>query len=364
MNTFSLNGKSINIHQLISDEIDRSLHTESEFDTLLFIKDWLSQKNEFSLQTSGSTGKPKSIRFSRKQIQKSAHRTIKFFNLKEGNRILTCLNPKHVAGMMMIVRALEGDLELSIVTPSSNPLVRLSDDKIINFVALTPHQMEHAINDSPEKLDNIKTILIGGAGLHQELERRLQKIPPEVFHSYAMTETLTHVAVRKVNGDKINAHFHALDGVSFSLDNRSCLVIHDEALGIESLATNDISKLIDEKTFIWKGRYDNVINSGGVKIQVEKVENEIKRALEELKLECEICVISQPDIKLTNKLILLLKTSNDEFSNDNILKVLKQNLPKYHAPRHIALVRGIIRTKSGKIDRISNTEMYLRNNKI
>ena len=364
MNTFNLNGKSLNIHQLLSDKIDRSLHTELEFDTILFIKDWLSEKNEFSLQTSGSTGEPKTIRFSRKQIQKSAQRTIKFFNLKAGNRLLTCLNPKVVAGMMMIVRAFEGDLQLSIVTPSSNPLAGLSKDKKINFVALTPHQIEHAINDSPEKLDNIKTILIGGAGLHQELERRLQKIHPEVFHSYAMTETLTHVALRKVNDDKKSTYFHALDGVSFSLDNRSCLVIDDKILGIESLATTDIAQLIDEKTFVWKGRYDNVINSGGVKINIEKVETEIRGALEELKLEYEICVIAQPDIKLTNKLILLLKTSNDEFSVDNILNVLKQNLPKYHAPRHIALVREIIRTKSGKIDRISNTEMYLHNNKI
>lgn len=364
MNTFNLNGKSINIHQLKIDDVNRSLHTDFEIDTLLFIKDWLSEKTAFLLQTSGSTGKPKTITFSRKQIQLSAQRTLKFFNLKDGDGILICLNPKFVAGMMMIVRAFEGDLKLNILTPSSNPLARLHDDKKINFVALTPHQMEHAINNSREKLDNIKTVLIGGAGLHQELERQLQKISPEVFHSYAMTETLSHVALRKVNGTNKSAYFHALDGVSFSLDNRSCLVIHDKILGIEELATNDVTKLIDEKTFRWKGRFDNVINSGGVKIQVEKVEDEIKKVLEDLKLDHEICVIAQPDIKLTNKLILLLKTSHDEFSIGNLLNVLKQKLPKYHAPKQIVLVPEIIHTKSEKIDRISNTEMYLRNNKI
>jgi len=363
LKSFILNGKIIKNHQLLNDELEQTHLSDFERDTLTFIKCWLSDQSEFSIKTSGSTGKLKTIDFRREQMKKGTIRTLETFGLKKGDRILMCLNPRFIAGMMMIVRALEGDLELIIETPSSNPLIEFTTGNNLDFAAFTPNQIEHILNESPAKLIGIKTILIGGADLHSVLEEKLQEVKSQVFHSYAMTETLTHVALRRVNGPKKSKFFYALPGVSFKLDDRSCMIINDRLLEIEDLITNDIVKLIDDSSFIWMGRFDNVINTGGVKIQIENLEKKISQIFNEIELENNFCIIPKSDRELTQKMILLVEINQHQISEYSLLKMLKARLPKYHAPKKIILVPEILHTKTGKIDRIQNADVYLHHGK-
>ncbi|MCK5470798.1 MAG: O-succinylbenzoic acid--CoA ligase, partial [Cyclobacteriaceae bacterium] len=181
----------------------------------------------------------------------------------------------------------------------------------------------------------------------------------KVFQSYAMTETLTHVALRKVNGKEKSDIYHALQGVSFSQDTRECLIIHDRILGIEHLITNDVVELVGKKSFRWIGRYDNVINSGGIKIHIEGVENEIHGIFDDMQIQNTFCLLSIPDRKFTNKMILLIEQNESLINEDIILATLKRKLPKYHDPKSVKQVSELILTKSGKIDRKRNTELYL-----
>lgn len=361
MESFILNGKTINTHQLLNEDVNQSQLSDFEFDILTFVKSWLSGQNKFELQTSGSTGTPKAIECDRQQMEKSARRTLDVFALKPGSKVLSSLHPMFIAGKMMLVRAIVGELELEVVTPSSNPLSNLNHEASIDFAAFTPNQIEHVLNENPDKLNQVKTILIGGAGLHPILEAKLQNIESNVFHSYAMTEALTHVAIRKVNGPEKSNHFHGLKNVTFKLDKRSCLVINDEELGIKNLVSNDIVELIDETSFQWIGRYDNVINSGGIKIQIEAVEREIETVFQNMNIAYNFCVVSEPDAALTNKMILFIEGAKVDLIDQSILEAIREKLPKYHAPKDIIWVPGIILTKSGKIDRIGNTDAYIRN---
>ena len=363
MKSFVLHGKSLHYQNVLEDNIDLDNKSTFEIETITFIKKWLSSQEYFSLNTSGSTGKPKTIIFTKDQIKKSALRTIETFNLKPGQTVLSCLDTALVAGMMMMVRAIEGNLNLIIESPAGNPAANINEKMHIDFCAITPYQAETIFNETPSKLAQIKTILIGGAAINPALEKRLQNCQSKIYHSYAMTETLTHIAVRQVNSMGKSDIFHSLEGVSFAQDSRGCLVIHDQVLQIDTLITNDIVELLDKTSFRWIGRYDNVINSGGVKIHIEEVENEIHKILGDLKINSSFCLLSVPDRKFTNKTVLLIEESNNKIDINGILEDLKRKLPQYHEPKILMQVPELILTKSGKIDRKKNMNLYLREDK-
>jgi len=362
LTSFILNDSKIDLHQLLNDELELHSYSDFEHHTLTIIKNWFSDQKYFSLKTSGSTGNPKTLHFTREQLTKSAKRTLKTFNLKVGDKVLACLNPKYVAGMMMLIRALEGNLSLIILSPSSNPLVDFTSNQNMDFASFSPNQIDHILRESPDKLALIKTILIGGAGLHTELEKMLISINSEIYHSYAMTETLTHTALRKISGDEKTDIYHALEGVTFEIDKRSCLIIHDELLGVKRLITNDNVELINDRSFILKGRYDNVINTGGIKIQIEEVEQNIRSVFMDMKIENPFCLIAQPDLSLTNMMVMLMENNPKQIGNHILINKIKEKLPKYHAPKKIILVPKIYLTATGKIDRNKNQEMYIYKN--
>jgi len=359
LKSFILHGNSFLYQDVLEENIDLSDKSEFEIETFSIINKWLSAQKNFLLKTSGSTGKPKIINFSKEKIKKSALRTIKTFHLNPGQTVLNCLNTAHVAGLLMLVRAIEGNLNLIIESPAANPLVNIDEGRYIDFCAMTPYQAETILNDTPSKFANINTILIGGAALNPSLERRFHNVQSNIYQSYSMTETLTHVAIRKVNGIKKSNIYHALQGVSFSQDSRGCLIIYDQTLEIDALITNDMVHLVDNTSFKWIGRYDNVINTGGIKIHIEGVEEEIYEILGDLGLQRSFCLLSIPDQKLTNKLVLLIEESDIKIDTNFLLLELKRKLPKYHEPKTLIKVPELILTKSGKIDRKRNTEKYL-----
>jgi len=355
---FDLNGRDYKFTELLSLKLDENHFSPFEYETLRSIQDWLSVKESFVFKTSGSTGKPKRIKFSREQIKKSAQRTINTFQLQHGQTVLCCLNTAFVAGFMMLIRAIEGNLKLIIQEPTSNPLASIGHHEI-DFVAMTPNQLKSSLDEHPEKIHQIRKILLGGTELHPILENRIQSMQVEVYHGYAMTETLTHVAIRNIREGE--SMYRALNGVVFHLSKNGCLVIDDEWLGIHDLKTNDLVDLIDTRTFMWIGRKDHVVNSGGIKIQLDQLEKNIDRILHELDLDIAYCLVPQSDINLSNRLVLLIEDSGIQMSTDQILNQLKADLPKYHAPKEIIVVPELFHTRTGKIDRRKNADVYVKN---
>lgn len=361
MDSFIINGKIIAVNKLLHDTLAFQNRTSFEISTLTFIKNWLCGQKEFSIKTSGSTGSPKLVNVTREQMINSALRTIDTLKLSPGDSTLACLDPAFIAGMMMIVRAIVGKLDLIIIAPRANPLSDINEKIKINFIALTPNQVDQAIEHSVERLNQINTVLIGGAAIHPDLENKLRELQPQIIHSYAMTETLSHVALRILNGSKASSIYRAMEGVSFEQDDRECLIIHDQWLGFEKLVTNDVIELIDEKSFRWLGRYDNVINSGGIKIQMEEIEKKIKLILKDLGSPTNFCLLSRPDPKLTQKMVLLIERGRYEIDRQVLKKELKNQLPKFHDPKEIVLVPKIVYTETGKVDRNKNAELYKSN---
>lgn len=361
MEKFILNGKKINLPEIIQNFPTSNGYTDFEYKVLVILREWLSGKKSFYFHTSGTTGDPKEISFSREQIRKSALRTIRTFNIKPGMTVLACLNPEFIAGFMMIIRAMEGDLNLLAVEPCSNPLTQLEPMSDIDYAAMTPMQVKTCLSETPDRLNRIKTLLIGGAGLHPDLEEKLHDLPVRIFHSYAMTETVTHVALREIVKIGKNDWFEALEGVRFEADEDGCLVVRDELLKI-MVKTNDLAELIDERHFVLKGRMDHVVNSGGVKIQLERLEDEISVRLREYGIHATICLAGIPDELLTNKLALIIEIPEASLDTKDLLRALRKILPKYHDPKVIIPVPELFFTKSGKIDRRRNIQVYIYGN--
>ena len=298
-----------------------------------FISEWYSTNIEMDLKTSGSTGKPKSISIKKDWMQNSAELTRKTFGLKKGDSALLCMPMKYVAGKMMVVRALELGLDLKVVEPSSNPLKNM--DEIIDFAAMVPLQLENSLND----LDQVKTLIVGGGQVSQQLIEKLQKISTQIFQTYGMTETLTHVAIKPLNGPNISDLFRALDGIHFEKDDRGCLAIHASALNPVPIVTNDLVELIDENSFRWLGRFDNVINSGGVKIIPELVEAKLLSIIPNNRF----FINGESDESLGEKVVLVVE--------GNVIEISFDSLEKFEKPKEIYFISEFLETESGKIRR-------------
>ena len=298
-----------------------------------FISEWYSTNIEMDLKTSGSTGKPKYISVKKDWMQNSAELTRKTFGLKKGDSALLCMPMKYVAGKMMVVRALELGLDLKVVEPSSNPLKNM--DEIIDFAAMVPLQLENSLND----LDQVKTLIVGGGQVSPKLVEKLQIESTQVYETYGMTETLTHVAIKPLNGPNISDLFRALDGIHFEKDDRGCLAIHASALNPVPIVTNDLVELIDENSFRWLGRFDNVINSGGIKIIPEVVEAKLLSIIPNNRF----FINGESDESLGEKVVLVVE--------GNVIEISFDSLEKFEKPKEIYFISEFLETESGKIRR-------------
>jgi o-succinylbenzoate synthase len=308
-----------------------------------FISEWLNGEEELILQTSGSTGKPKSISMKKEWMKNSAQLTENTFGLKKGDSALLCMSIKYVAGKMMVVRALELALDLKVVEPSSSPLKDIDDQ--IDFAAMVPLQLENSSND----LDKVKTLIVGGGQVSLQLIKKLQNISTQIYETYGMTETLTHVAIKPLNGPNKSDIFSALDGIHFEIDERDCLVIYAPMLNSESIITNDIVELVDKSSFRWLGRFDNIINSGGIKIIPEVIEEKLASVI----IDRRFYIVGETDNKLGEKVVLLVEGNETELSF--------QHLEKYERPKEIYFIPKFVETKSGKVNQQETINSRLNN---
>jgi O-succinylbenzoic acid--CoA ligase len=296
-----------------------------------FLLDWFDDKSYIDMYTSGTTGSPKPIRIDKNAMVQSAIATGDFFNLQPGNRVLHCLPANYVAGKMMFVRSFILGLDMDFVPPSSHPLEH--NDQKYDFAAMVPLQAKNSI----DKLSNIKKIIIGGVKIHKSLEQELVKLPIEIYETYGMTETITHIAAKKVGVEA----FTTLPNVTVSVNEHQCLEIVAKNIGIEKIVTNDIVKLISDTQFVWLGRFDNVINSGGIKIMPEQVESKLSTLIPR-----RYFVNGVPDETLGEKVVLYVEGLPMDIDH-SVFDVLD----KYEKPKEIVFISKFKETVTGKIMR-------------
>ncbi|HAM99500.1 MAG TPA: hypothetical protein DCQ26_12905 [Marinilabiliales bacterium] len=313
-----------------------------------FLQKWANASSTITLKTSGSTGTPKLVEVPKKYLQISAIKTCQFFNLDASSTGLLCLSAEYIAGQMMLVRAMVSGMDLICVEPNSNPVLEL--DQPIDFAAMVPLQVKQSL-ETPVKLLHVKQIIIGGGTLDAVDSVELSQLPIITYETFGMTETLSHIALKMV-APKKQKFFSTLSGITVSRNGDNQLIIHYPELGIEQLLTNDLVEIINPSTFKWLGRADFVINSGGVKISPESLEEKIAPFISQ-----SFCVIGVPDEKLGEKAILVLEGKS--FNTMKLFGQMKQLLPTFHCPKEIRFIENFPLTATGKIQRMELKNKFL-----
>ena len=339
--SIQINGEHFNNENLSSID-DPEIRT--------FLKNWGNEEPSISLKTSGSTGKPKLIHLLKSDMIASAKLTGVFFNLENTQKALLCLPVKYIAGKMMLVRAMILGLDLISVKPSSNPIIDCV--QTISFAAMTPMQVKTVLDQSPDKLNLIKQLIIGGAPVDSILESKLQEVKTHCFSTYGMTESITHVAVKKLNGENKSKYFGALPNITFQCDKDDCLILKTPHLSLSTITTSDIVKIIDKQTFMFIGRIDNVINSGGIKIHPEELETRVLN----LFYNKRFFFSSLPDELFGERLVLIIESENNIPDLESRLEKL---LGKFEMPKMIFYTDSFLETKTRKLDRIKTLQSVL-----
>lgn len=302
------------------------------------IRIW-EEKEDLTISTSGSTGTPKTIHHPHEAVVSSIEDTAAYFGLKLGQSALCALPFDKIAGRLMLYRALHIGLKLEIREPSSTPV---SSEDHFDFVPLTPHQVLSCLEKDPRSLDEIGTLIIGGAAVSSELETKLQALKVRSFETYGMTETITHIAARRIYPDP-NTFFEALPGVKLNSEEGRLII---EANRLQSpLHTTDIVEMDGANRFRWLGRADNVVNSGGIKLHPELLENELASII-----DAPFYLVGTPDPVLGEKLIAVIE--GDE-KDDGLLASIRNILPSHSSPKEIIYLKELKRTNNGKIIRIN-----------
>lgn len=346
-----INGRDVLIRHIISTTaIPQSAF---ETNTFNFIRDWFSGVETFGQLTSGSTGNPKEIRISRDQMMVSARMTEEALGLYGGWYALLCLSPSFIAGKMMLVRSFITGMKVVAVEPSANPFLEIADDQRIDFSALVPSQVYDIVRSGSATVFNrINTIIIGGAALDAETSGKLQRFSCRFYATYGMTETISHIALKTLNGNSVSDYYTTLPGISISQDRRGCLVIDSNHLP-EKVITNDLVEIVDLATFQWLGRWDNVINSGGLKVIPERLEIEIGRILQDVGIYHRFFVSSIHDQKFGNKIVLLIEHAVSQYLLESLQAAMKKNIPVQEVPKEVICGNLFVYTANGKIDRTS-----------
>lgn len=325
-----------------------------------FLSEWNNGSDRVLVHTSGSTGKPKPMRVEKKRMLNSARITCDFLGLKPGDSALLCMSLDYIAGKMVVVRSIERHLHLISVSPSGHPLKDVNEE--ITFAAMVPMQVYNTLQvpEERERLSRIRHLIIGGGAIDAALEQELQSLPGDIaiWSTYGMTETLSHIALRRINGDEPSEWYQPFDSVRISQTEEGCLVIDAPQVCAETLVTNDIVEIepyiynkVEKLRFRIKGRKDNVICSGGIKIQIEEVETLLKPHLEKPFMlakkkdekfgEIAVLLSEDEDIKKVEATVRRLLSDESEKSSDH-------KKYKYWIPKEFRYVEHLPLTETGK----------------
>ena len=335
----------INFSDTSADEIiflcKQLLQSEKQWKVKIaaFVLEWFNESNDIAAHSSGTTGEAKNFKISKNKMKASALLSAKTFGLQKGDSSFLCLSPDYIAGKMMIVRSIVCKLNMLSCEPCANPVSTLHEK--IDFAAFVPNQLFSILN-SPDgsKLKSIKTIIVGGGEINDTLQELIEKSEACVYHTFGMTETVSHVAIKQIS-PIYDQYFTALEGIHFEKDEHQRLIIIAPSLQSEAIQTNDCVQLLNDKKFVWLGRYDNIINSGGIKINPEIIENKIRKHISR-----NFIIGSVKDDILNNKIALFIE-GNEQID----LEKINSALEKYEQIKDVRYNTSFQYTDSGKIKR-------------
>ncbi len=316
-----------------------------------FLDEWDAPSPTMELRTSGSTGAPSVIQASKDALRASAAMSCRAFGLATGQCALLCLPLRYIAGKMMVLRALHAGMRLAVVEPDSDPLTHLPHGLRLDFAPLVPLQAARALArpDGTAQLGSIGTLLLGGGFIPPALEEALAALPCRAFASYGMTETFSHIALRRLNGTEHSEHYHPLPGVRVALSPIGTLCITAPMLGIEALETHDLAEVSSDGSFRILGRRDAVICSGGLKIQAEEVERTLHAAT-----GLTLIAVPRTHPTLGDCVALLWEGSA---ADEARLRAACAELPRHHRPRLVLHSTPLPRTATGKLARAACREI-------
>ena len=307
-----------------------------------FLSEWRNDSQQILVHTSGSTGTPKPLWVEKRRMKASARITCDFLGLRPGNTALLCMPLDYIAGKMMVVRSLVRQLRLINVEPSGHPLADIGEP--IDFAAMVPLQVFNSLQvaEERERLMRVRHLIIGGGAIDEQISRQLLDFPYAVWSTYGMTETLSHIALRRLSGHEASEWYTPFPSVSVSLSADGCLVIDAPEVNDSQLVTTDLAELRPDGRFRILGRKDNVICSGGVKIQIEQVEQLLRPHV-----NVPFLITKRSDLRLGECVVLLTECS----PADSLRSVCQQVLPRYWQPCHYITVSRIPLTPTGKPSR-------------
>ncbi|WP_290697404.1 AMP-binding protein [Lacinutrix sp.] len=333
---FKYNGKHYNSKALKSFALKLTKSEQSyNKDIGAFLLLWQDQLNTIALKTSGSTGIPKTIVIEKQAMVNSAIATGIHFNLQPSDSALLCLPAHYIAGKMMLVRALILGLEIDSIEPKSS--LQIDTNKQYHFTAMVPLQLENNL----DKLSTIKIVIVGGAKVSSALKSKIQGLKTSIFETYGMTETVSHIAVKQLNSVSKQKYFKTLPNIEISQNDKDCLIIYAPRVSKNKIITNDVVKLHSKTEFEWLGRADTIINSGGIKVFPEQIENSLSS-----KIKNRFFIASEEDKILGEHVILIV-----EGEEVNITDAMFLELSSFSKPKKIYYLPKFVETTSGKIQR-------------
>lgn len=341
-----LNGNAISSSEILELKAEKVADTTVpgwEKELFLFLEEWFSESEFVIVQTSGSTGEPQAIHLPKATMVQSALRTIEYFKLQEQNQILLSLPCRFIAGKMMVVRAIVGQLDLIAIDPSGD--FDILRNESFDFGAMVPNQVFKLL-ESPSgktKLENIRNLLIGGSAISATLEQQIGQLKNRVVSTYGMTETASHIALRELSGESRSDIYNCLRGISVSASENDCLQIHVPELA-EPLQTNDIAEILSATSFRIQGRADDVIISGGIKYQPGTIERKLEHAITP-----RFVISAIPDEKLGAKLVLVIESEPTDI--EAIQQKITHLLPAFEQPKAIYFLDKFPETANGKVKR-------------
>ncbi|MBV5311826.1 MAG: AMP-binding protein [Prolixibacteraceae bacterium] len=347
-----LNGKQINsaeIQAFVAERLGNTMIAEWERELYVFLNEWFSDSDFVRTQTSGSTGEPKPIELPKSVMIRSAERTIEYFGLQSGSQLLLSLSCRYIAGKMMVVRAIVGQMNLVAIDPSTD--FEFLQNESFDFGAMVTNQVFKLMEQpsGKKRLQNIRNLLVGGSAISTALETQISELSSRIVSTYGMTETASHIAIRELSGDRKSDYYQCLPGIAVSLTENDCLQIHLPEFG-EPLQTNDLAELQSPAYFRILGRVDSVIISGGIKYSPEVMEKKLEGIIAQ-----RFVISSLPDEKLGEKLVLVIE--GKPFATADIQEKITQLFSPFEQPRCILFLDKLPETTSGKLRRVEIRNM-------
>ena len=349
--TLKLNGSSYQRAEILelAHQVLRSGNAaDHEIALYEFLIQWFNAEPYIQVSTSGSTGAPKKIKLAKEQMKNSAAMTLSYLGLKAGDMALLALSANYIAGKMMVVRSIVGQLDLISIAPSNNPLTDVADSTHIHFAAFVPMQMQHIVDDHStlDKARQIDHIILGGSAVTNDLQEILIDFPNVVHETFGMTETISHIAMRKLSRGTAQASFETTDdSIILGQDDRDCLVVIAPGIANGPVVSNDVVELQDERHFKWLGRVDNVVNSGGIKLFPELLEPNLSGVL-----PYGYFMAGIPDSELGQKLVLIVEHPDVE-SDELIAEIKRYFKSRYEVPKQVFGIKKFEQTPNGKLNR-------------